>query len=72
MQLVPASVQVGPYQVSGTAHLRPGETLDQEFRARQPFLPLTGASITAADGSFEAVEVAIVSLDNATDYGLAR
>lgn len=71
MQLAPASVQVGPYRVSGTAHLRPGESLDDDFRARQPFLPLTGASITAADGTVEAVDVAIVSLDNATEYGLS-
>lgn len=70
-QLANASVQVGPYRVSGTAHLRAGDALNDDFRARQPFLPLTGASITAADGSVEEVEVAIVSLDNATDYGLA-
>jgi hypothetical protein len=71
MQRSPASVRVGPYRVSGTAHLRPGEGLDDDFRARQPFLPLTGASITAADGTVEAVDVAIVSLDNATEYGLS-
>jgi hypothetical protein len=69
MQLANASARVGPYRVSGTAHLRPGETLDDDFRARQPFLPLTGASITAADGSVEAVDVAIVSLDNASEFG---
>jgi hypothetical protein len=71
MQLANASVQIGPYRVSGTAHLRPGEALDDDFRVRQPFLPLTSASITAADGSVEEADVAIVNLDNAGEYGLA-
>lgn len=66
-----ASVVIGPYQVRGTAHLRPGERLDRQFRARQPFLPLTEAAIRNADGSIESVAVAIVNLDNATEFGLA-
>jgi hypothetical protein len=66
-----ASVVIGPYRVRGTAHLRPGERLDREFSARQPFLPLTEADIQWEDGRTERVGVAIVSLDNAAQFGLA-
>ena len=71
LQLVEAFAEVGPYRVTGTAHLRPGETLDRAFRARQPFLPLTDATILRAGGEPEQVKVAIVSLDNADLFGPA-
>ena len=66
-----AAVLIGPYRVTGKAHLRPGEPLDQEFRARQPFLPLTEAAIQGADGSTERVDVAIVNLNNSAEFGPA-
>jgi hypothetical protein len=69
MERSQATVVIGPYRVSGTAHLRQGERLDKEFRARQPFLPLTEATIQAAGGTAESVAVAIVNLDNAAEFG---
>jgi hypothetical protein len=37
--------RVGPYIVTGTAHMRPGQAEDPFLRATQPFLPLTDAVI---------------------------
>jgi hypothetical protein len=70
-RLVEAFAEVGPYRITGTAHLRPSESLDERFRARQPFLPLTTATILRADGEPEQVKVAIVNLDNADLFGPA-
>jgi hypothetical protein len=61
-------VQVGPYQVMGTAHLRQGDVPDEEFRRRQPFLPLTGASITR-EGNVDRFDVAIVNLGASIRFG---
>ena len=55
------SVEVPPYQVSGTAHLRKGDALDMGFRTRHPFLPLTAATLSR-EGSIERFDVAIVNL----------
>lgn len=63
-------VQVGPYEVMGMAHLRQGDVPDDEFRRRQPFLPLTGASISHA-GRTDDVDVAIVNLGASTRFGPA-
>jgi hypothetical protein len=64
-----AFAEVGPYRVTGTAHLRPGEKLDLAFRSRQPFLPLTQAAIARAEQAPEEVAVAIVNLDNCSAFG---
>jgi hypothetical protein len=61
VQLIGLLVQVGQYQVIGTAHLRQGDVLDEGLRRRQPFLPLTGATIRR-EGNVSEVDVAIVSL----------
>jgi hypothetical protein len=61
-------VQVGPYQVTGTAHLHRGDAPDEQFRRRQPFLPLTGATIRREDDSGD-VDVAIVNLSASTRFG---
>lgn len=63
-------VQVGPYEVMGMAHLRQGDVPDDEFRRRQPFLPLTGASISH-EGRTDDVDVAIVNLGASTRFGPA-
>jgi hypothetical protein len=63
-------VQVGPYQVTGTAHLRQGDVPNEQFRRRQPFLPLTRATISR-DGENEQVDVAIVNLGASTRFGPA-
>jgi hypothetical protein len=66
---VDAFADAGPYRVSGTAHLPAGEELDLEFRSRQPFLPLTDATIARADAAPERAAVAIVNLDNCRAFG---
>lgn len=59
--LVEMAVEVGRYEVTGTAHLRRGEVPDAGFGKRQPFLPLTDARIRRAESTDEA-GVAIVNL----------
>lgn len=54
-------IRVGPYLVTGTAHLRPGYEQDLFLRATQPFLPLTDAVIASEAGQV-AYEVVIVNL----------
>lgn len=68
LELIGLFVQVGPYQVIGTAHLRQGDAPDEQFRRRQPFLPLTGASISR-EGHIDHVDVAIVNLGASTRFG---
>jgi hypothetical protein len=63
-------VQVGPYQVIGTAHLHHGDAPDEKFRRRQTFLPLTGATISREDVIYH-VDVAIVNLGASTSFGPA-
>jgi hypothetical protein len=60
-ELIGMFVEVGPYQVVGTAHMRKGDVPDAEFPRRQPFLPLTDATIMR-EGSSHQFEVAIVNL----------
>lgn len=69
VKLHDAFAETGPYRVTGTAHLRSKESLDEPFRRRQPFLPLTQATIAHVDGATEAVSVAIVNLDNCRAFG---
>jgi hypothetical protein len=56
-------VRVGQYDVTGTAHLRPGFEQDLLLRATQPFLPLTDATL-ATDGrpGTQSHDVVIVNL----------
>ena len=65
-----AFADTGPYSITGTAHLLSEETLDEAFRTRQPFLPLTRATITQPDGHSEDVAVVIVNLDNCLKFGV--
>lgn len=55
-------VRIGPYAVTGTAHLKPGEEEDLFFRATHPFLPLTDAVIERPDAPPERHDVVIVNL----------
>lgn len=68
IELIGLFVQVGPYKVTGTAHLRQGDALDEQFRRRQPFLPLTRASVSR-EGHNDHVDVAIVNLGASTGFG---
>ena len=69
--LRPAFADTGPYRITGAAHLRSNETLDEGFRRRQPFLPLTTATITHRDRPSDDVSVVIVNLDKCQAFGLA-
>jgi hypothetical protein len=56
-------IRVGPYVVTGTAHLKPGFEQDLFLRATQPFLPVTDATLaseTSPDGVHH--DVVIVNL----------
>jgi hypothetical protein len=66
---VEAFAEAGPYRLSGIAHLPAGEELDLAFRDRQPFLPLTDATITRGEDAPERASVAIVNLDNCRSFG---
>lgn len=54
-------VRIGPYLVTGTAHLRPGEGEDPFLRATRPFLPLTDAVVEQPGQPPERVEVIIAN-----------
>lgn len=56
------SVIVGPYRITGSAHVKSDEDLDAAFVARHPFLPLTSAEILRAGAPSEALDVVIVNL----------
>jgi len=57
-------VRLGPYLVDGAAHVPPGaEAIGFMLRHRPHFVPITAATITRLDGSYEFSEpVAIVNL----------
>ncbi len=55
-------IRSGPYRISGTAHLRPGQERDRLLRATRPFLPLTDALVQHDDDPPERFDVVIVNL----------
>lgn len=61
-ELVNVTARIGPYRITGHVHLPSGETLSLDLRDRQPFLPLTAATIHREGGPDEVVDVAIVNL----------
>lgn len=61
-------LRIGPYGVTGTAHLRPGEEDDPFLRATQPFLPLTEAVIEQSGEPPEPVEVVIVNFRRIDEF----
>lgn len=65
-------VTIGPYRITGDAHLGSDVNLDADLAARQPFLPLTSAAVSrVGDTPDEAFDVVIVSLAASTRYGPA-
>jgi hypothetical protein len=63
-QLEQVAIRIGPYLVTGTAHLRRGQEQDLYLRATRPFLPLTDATFaTAQDETPTRVETLIVNLN---------
>lgn len=61
-------VRAGGYQLTGTAHLRPGELDDPILRATRRFLPLTNATFARGDAPAEAIETLIVNLRRVEDF----
>ncbi len=61
-------IRTGPYRISGTAHLRPGQERDPLLRATRPFLPLTDAQVQRDDEPPERFEVVIVNLRLMEDF----
>lgn len=55
-------IRSGPYRISGTAYLRPGQENDPLLRATRPFLPLTDALVQRDDEPPERFDVVIVNL----------
>lgn len=70
LRQVPVAMSVGPYRITGQIHLVAGEEVDRGIAARQPFLPVTNATIEAPGAPAEAVAVAIVNLAHTS--GLQR
>lgn len=63
-------IRIGPYIVTGTAHLRPGYEQDLFLRATQPFLPLTDAVIASEVGEITD-DVVIVNLGEVEELSQA-
>ena len=61
-------IVAGPYQVAGTALLRPGEQDDPILRATRRFLPLTEASFVSGEGPPEEADVVIVNLRRTSSF----
>jgi hypothetical protein len=70
-QLARVVIQVGAYRVEGTIHLQPGESVGPRLSARQPFFPVTSATLHRPDLAPEAVEVAITNVARANRFDLA-
>ena len=63
-ELQAVAIRIGPYRVTGTAHLRRGQEADLYLRATRPFLPLTDATFeTDVQAATERVATLIVNLN---------
>jgi len=58
-------MRIGGWQVTGTAHLKPGAEQDALLLSTHPFLPLTDVTMWSPDGVPETQEVVIVNLRHA-------
>lgn len=70
-QLANVVIEVGAYRVEGTIHLQPGDSVGAGLAARQPFFPVTSATLHRPGLAPEAVEVAITNVARADRIGLA-
>ena len=70
LRQIPVTLSVGPYRIAGRVHLVAGEEVDPGMAARQPFLPVTDATIEGPDGWADQASVTIVNLAHAS--GLRR
>jgi hypothetical protein len=61
----PVRLRIGDWQLSGTAHLKPGAQADAMLLSTHPFLPLTNVTMWAPDGTPEMRDVVIVNLRHA-------
>ena len=61
-------IRIGDYQLTGIAHLRPGEQDDPMLRATRRFLPLTEVVLVRGGGVEESLEVVIVNLRRVDEF----
>ena len=61
----PVRVRIGDWQLSGTAHLKPGAQADAMLLSTHPFLPLTDVTMWSPNGAPEMQDVVIVNLRHA-------
>ncbi len=69
-RLASVTIQVGAYRVEGTIHLPPGESVTPALAGRQPFVPVTSATLHRPGLAPEAVEVAITNVARADRFDL--
>lgn len=68
-QLADVRLRIGNHRIIGLAHLRDGERLDAGLARRQPFLPVTRATIASDHAEPERVDVVIVNLGRSEGLG---
>lgn len=61
----PVRLRMGDWQLSGTAHLKPGAEQDALLLSTHPFLPLTEVRMWSPDGIPETQDIVIVNLRHA-------
>lgn len=61
----PVRLRIGDWQLSGTAHLKPGAEQDALLLSTHPFLPLTEVRMWSPDGIPETQDIVIVNLRHA-------
>ena len=61
----PVRMRIGDWQLTGTAHLKPGAQADAMLLSTHPFLPLTKVTMWSPDGTPETLDVVIVNLRHA-------
>ena len=66
-RLVEVTLAVGNHRITGSIHLREGERIGADLARRQPFLPMTRATLESPQGSPEQVDVVIVNLARGRD-----
>ena len=61
----PVRMRIGDWQLTGTAHLKPGAQADAMLLSTHPFLPLTRVTMGPPYGTPETLDVVIVNLRHA-------
>ena len=69
--VVDVTVTIGDHRITGSIHLRPDERIGPDLARRQPFLPMTRATLASPQGAPERVDVVIVNLARGHDLRAA-